>query len=152
MKIKVTVPVETWQDGVSLSRVVEVEIDDEQMKALAQEVAAQFLPFRLVLASSIFAASPPAGNANRWADRSKMEYLITAKYPEGFPPVSDLIREHEVGERVQELARQGYHYISLVSAQHRVQPTNDGLGECLCNFGLTGYHAEWCPAKPVIIG
>lgn len=42
-----------------------------------------------------------------------MEYLITAKYPEGFPPVSDLIREYEIGERVQELVRQGYWYISI---------------------------------------
>lgn len=57
-----------------------------------------------------------AANASRWVDRSKMEYLITAKYPEGFPPISDLIREHEVGERVQELVRQGYLYISLESA------------------------------------
>ena len=49
-----------------------------------------------------------------------MEYLITAKYPEGFPPVSDLIREYEIGERVQELVRQGYLYISLESAQNIV--------------------------------
>lgn len=40
----------------------------------------------------------------------------------------------------------------LAATQQSVRPTNDGLGECFCNFGLTGYHAEWCPTKPVISG
>jgi hypothetical protein len=69
VKIKVTVPVETWQDGVSLSRVVEVEIDDEQMKALAQEVAAQL---RLYLTGGIL---PPSEQFPTVSTGTGIEYL-----------------------------------------------------------------------------
>jgi len=42
MKIKVYIPVESDNDSTSMySRAVEVEIDDEQIKVIAQEVAVQ---------------------------------------------------------------------------------------------------------------
>ena len=58
MKIKVSIPEEMHlhNETFMLARVIEVEIDDEQMKVLAQEVAAQL---RLHLTGGILPASEP---------------------------------------------------------------------------------------------
>ena len=58
MKIKVSIPEEMHQhnETFTLARVVEVEIDDEQMAKLAQEVAVQL---RLHLTGGILPASEP---------------------------------------------------------------------------------------------
>ena len=58
MKIKVSIPEEMHlhNETFMLARVVEVEIDDEQMKVIAQEVAAQL---RVQLTGGILPASEP---------------------------------------------------------------------------------------------
>lgn len=77
MKIKVTIPIASGlPEGYGLAKVVEVEIDDEQIKVLAQEVAAQL---RLHLTGGTFTAFEPLSAPKTGTGIEYLQHSPTSK-------------------------------------------------------------------------